>query len=88
MSEKVKKYPMRMCVGCRQMYEKKMLVRVVRGSGGEAHIDLKGKAVGRGAYVCRNTECLAKAIKTKALERALGVCIDENMKERLSEEIE
>ena len=88
MSNKTKKIPMRMCVGCRQMFEKRELVRVVRGDGGVAHIDLRGKLPGRGAYVCRNRECLNKAIKSKAIERALGVALDEQSGKMLAEEIE
>lgn len=87
MSEKSKKTPMRMCVGCRQMHEKRELVRIVRNSESVAHIDLKGKASGRGAYICKNEECLAKAIKTRAIERALDVAITDEMHKQLAEEI-
>ena len=68
---KTKKVPMRMCVGCREMKPKKELLRVVKPQEGDARIDFTGKAAGRGAYVCRSPECLKRAQKTKALERAL-----------------
>lgn len=67
----MKKIPMRMCVACRAMQPKKELVRVVRTPEGEVVIDDTGRKNGRGAYLCRNAECLKKALKTKALERAL-----------------
>ena len=66
---KPRKIPMRMCVGCHEMKPKRELQRVVRSPEGVVSIDPVGKKPGRGAYVCRNVECLKKARKTKALER-------------------
>lgn len=65
-----KKIPMRMCVGCREMKEKRALIRVVRSPEGEVSLDFKGKKPGRGAYVCRDPECLKRARKSRALEHA------------------
>ena len=70
-----KKVPMRMCVGCRTMKEKRELIRVVLPPDPDANgisIDFKGKKNGRGAYLCRDEACLTKARKTRALERALS----------------
>ena len=64
-----KKIPMRQCVGCREMKAKKELVRVVRSPEGDISLDFRGKAPGRGAYLCPQTDCLKKAIKSKALDR-------------------
>ena len=72
-----KKIPMRQCVGCREMRPKRELVRVVKSPEGEITLDFKGKAPGRGAYVCPNVDCLKKARKSKALERALDTPIPE-----------
>jgi predicted RNA-binding protein YlxR (DUF448 family) len=66
-----KKIPMRQCVGCREMKMKKELVRVVRSPEGALTLDFRGKAPGRGAYLCPSAECLKKARKSKALERSL-----------------
>ncbi len=74
-----KKIPMRQCLGCREMRPKKELIRVVRSPEGEVSLDDKGKKPGRGAYVCGNTDCLKKAIRSKALERALSVKIPEEL---------
>ena len=74
---KPKKIPMRMCVGCREMKPKAQLLRVVKPAEGEARIDRTGKASGRGAYICPRPECLKKAQKSRALERALDAKIDE-----------
>ena len=65
-----KKIPMRQCLGCREMFPNRELIRVVRSPEGEISLDFKGKAPGRGAYVCPNVDCLKKARKAKALERA------------------
>ena len=62
---------MRMCVACREMKPKKELIRVVRTPEGEVVADLTGRKNGRGAYLCRSEACLSKAVKTRALERAL-----------------
>jgi predicted RNA-binding protein YlxR (DUF448 family) len=70
-----KKIPMRQCVGCREMKMKKELVRVVRSPEGAITLDFRGKAPGRGAYLCPNCECLKKAMKSKALERSLDCAI-------------
>lgn len=66
-----KKIPMRMCIGCREMKPKRELVRVAANSAGEVAVDPTGKAPGRGAYLCKNNECLKRALKSRALERAL-----------------
>ena len=87
MPNKQRKIPMRMCVGCREMKEKKSLVRVVRLADGGTAIDLTGKAPGRGAYVCPDRECLKKAIRSKALERALETKIEESVFEQLSAQL-
>ncbi len=84
----VNKIPMRMCVGCRTMKEKRSLVRVVRTEEGSACVDPTGKMNGRGAYVCPCAECLKKAVKSRALDRALEVKITPEVMERLAEEVE
>ena len=79
MPAKPRKIPMRMCVGCREMKPKAQLLRVVKPQDGDAHIDRTGKAPGRGAYVCDDPECLKKARKSRALERALETAIGEEV---------
>jgi predicted RNA-binding protein YlxR (DUF448 family) len=66
-----KKTPMRMCVACRQMTPKKQLLRIVRTPENEIKPDPTGKLSGRGAYLCRSAQCLERAKKTRALDRAL-----------------
>jgi len=82
------KVPMRMCVGCREMKPKQELIRVVRSPEGAISMDRRGKASGRGAYICQSAECLAKAKKSRALERQLEVNIEEAVFETLALEIQ
>lgn len=85
---KVKKIPLRMCTGCMEMKPKKELIRVVKTPEGEVSVDLTGKKSGRGAYICKDKECLEKAFKAKRLSRNLDIAIDEVIYNRLREEIE
>lgn len=68
---KLKKVPMRQCVGCQEMAGKKELLRIVRTPEGSVLLDPTGKKSGRGAYIHPSRDCLAKAVKGKRLERAL-----------------
>ena len=83
-----KKIPMRQCTGCREMKPKRELIRVVRSPENEISLDFKGKAQGRGAYVCHSQECLKKAIKSKALERSLEIPIPDEIYAQLKEQME
>lgn len=68
-----KKLPMRMCTGCSEMKPKRELLRIVRDKEGNISLDLKGKASGRGAYICNSKQCFEKALKTKRIEKQLSV---------------
>lgn len=83
-----KKIPMRQCTGCREMKPKRELIRVVRSPENEISLDFKGKAQGRGAYVCPDQDCLKKAIKSKALERSLETPIPQEIYEQLRAQME
>ena len=76
---KQKKIPMRTCTGCGEQKPKKELVRVVRSPEGEISLDTTGKKPGRGAYICPNAACLAKAKKAKRLERVFACATPENV---------
>ena len=73
--QKPRKIPQRQCVGCREMKDKRVLLRIVRTPEGEILLDSTGKKSGRGAYVCPGPECLKKARRSKALERAFDTAI-------------
>lgn len=83
-----KKIPMRQCLGCREHKPKKELIRVVRSPQGEVSLDFKGKLPGRGAYVCPQAACLAKARKSRALERAFETALPAEVYEALEQQME
>lgn len=66
----MKHIPMRMCIACRQMYPQCELIRIVRDNEkGEVKLDMNKKLFGRGAYICKNAECIQKAEKKRGIER-------------------
>lgn len=83
-----KKIPMRQCLGCREMKPKRELIRVVRSPEGSISIDGKGKAPGRGAYICPSSECLKRAIKAKAISRAFELEIPQEIYDALTAQME
>ena len=83
-----KKIPQRQCMGCRERKETRELIRVVRAPDGSVSLDFRGKAPGRGAYICPDMACLKKALRSKALDRSLEVTIPEEIYARLEQEME
>ena len=83
-----KKVPMSKCVGCQEMKSKKEMIRVIRTSEGEFLLDATGRKNGRGAYLCPNSDCLAKAVKNKGLERSFKQAIPKEVYEALEKEME
>lgn len=78
---------MRMCLGCNEMKPKMELIRVVKSPEGEISLDFKGKAAGRGAYICRSTECLEKARKARRFEKSFSCRIEESVYEVMMDEL-
>ncbi len=84
---KTKKIPMRMCLGCSEMKSKKELIRVVKNKEGEISLDLTGRKAGRGAYICKDIECLRKARKAKRLEKSFECRIDDEVYDSMEAEL-
>lgn len=82
-----KKIPMRQCLGCREMKNKKEMLRVIRTPEGDVCLDATGRKNGRGAYICPSMECLKAAIKNKGIERSLNVSIPKEVYDLLAEEM-
>lgn len=82
-----RKIPVRQCVGCQEMKNKKEMIRVIRTSEQEFLLDATGKKNGRGAYLCPNQECLNKAIRNKGLERSFKQAIPKEVYEALEKEM-
>ena len=85
---KVRRIPQRQCVGCREMKDKKALIRVVKSPEGVISLDEKGRMPGRGAYVCPDVECLRRARKSRALERAFETQIPPEVYDAMEAELE
>ena len=82
-----KKVPTRRCTGCGEHFPKNTLIRVLRTPEGEIILDLTGKKNGRGAYICKNANCLKKARKSKRIESSLECAISEELYLRMEEEL-
>lgn len=78
-----KKIPARRCVACNEQKEKNNLLRIVRTPEGSIEIDQTGKKNGRGAYICKNIDCLNKIKKSKRLEKNLDISIDDDFYEEI-----
>lgn len=81
------KTPMRKCTGCGEMKNKKEMLRVLKTPEEEIVLDATGRKNGRGAYLCRSSECLKAAMKSKGLEHSLKVTIPETVYEELEKEM-
>lgn len=88
MEAKQKKIPMRQCMGCNEKRPKTELLRVVRSPEGEISLDATGRKPGRGAYLCRNLQCLKKARKSHRIDRALECTIPETVYDRMENEMQ
>lgn len=83
-----KKVPMRKCVGCGEMKNKKEMMRVLKTAENEIVLDTTGRKNGRGAYLCFCKECLQNAAKNRGLERSLKMAIPKEVYESLEREFE
>ena len=87
-SVRPRKMPLRQCTGCGERKEKKELVRIIKTPEDQIMIDLTGKKNGRGAYICRQKECLQKARKNKGLERSFKMSISPEVYDTLEKEFD
>ena len=83
-----RKMPVRQCVGCQEMKNKKEIIRIIRTNEQEFLLDTTGKKNGRGAYLCPDPECFEKAVKNKGLERSFRQTIPKEVYEMLKKEME
>lgn len=88
MPTKVRKIPMRQCMGCNEHKPKMDLLRVVRSPEGEISLDETGRKNGRGAYLCRDVKCLRKARKSRRIESNLECAIPDEVYDRMEQEME
>ena len=83
-----KKIPVRRCTGCGEHYPKNELIRILKTPEGEIVLDTTGKRSGRGAYICKNAECLKKARKQRRVEASLECSVPAEVYEKLIKELE
>lgn len=83
---KVKKTPLRQCIACRELKEKKAMLRVVKNAEGKIFLDFSGKASGRGAYICDEPDCVKKLKKSRLLDRVFSCRVDESVYAAIEEE--
>ena len=85
---KIKKIPMRQCLGCNEHKPKGELLRVVRSPEGEISLDFTGKKSGRGAYICRDVKCLRRARKSRRIDKNLDCSIPDEIYDRMEQELQ
>lgn len=84
---KIKKQPLRRCIGCGEHFEKRNLIRIVRAPDGSVSLDFTGKKSGRGAYLCRSSACFKKARKSRRAEQNLECVIPDEVYDALEKEL-
>lgn len=84
---KQRKLPLRKCLGCGEVKDKRELIRVVKSPDGEISLDLTGKKAGRGAYICADASCLSKARKAKRIDRAFDCTVPDEVYEAMEREL-
>lgn len=84
MSEK--KIPLRMCLSCRELKEKRDMLRVVKNAEGKIFIDFSSKASGRGAYICNNPDCVKKLKKQRILNKVFSCAVEDEIYTAIEEE--
>lgn len=85
---KVKKIPLRTCIACRAVKDKREMLRIVRTPDGDIKLDLTGKAAGRGAYICGDKECIKKLRKQKILNKVFSCEVDAGVYDGIEKEFD
>ncbi len=83
---KVKKTPLRQCIACRELKEKKAMLRIVKNAESKIFLDFSGKANGRGAYICDNPDCVKKLKKFRLLDKVFSCRVDDGVYAAIEEE--
>ncbi|MDE6355912.1 MAG: YlxR family protein [Clostridia bacterium] len=83
---KEKKQPLRQCIACRELKDKRSMLRVVKNREGKIFLDFSSKAAGRGAYVCDNPECIKKLKKGRLLNKNFSCAVNDEIYSAIEEE--
>ena len=84
----MKKVPLRQCIGCGEMKNKREMIRVIKTAEGEIFADATGGKNGRCTYLCPSMVCFKKAVKNKGLERSFKMAIPQEVYQALEKEME
>lgn len=84
--QKQRKIPLRQCIACRELKEKRAMLRVVKNSAGEIFLDFSGKAAGRGAYVCDRPDCITRLKAKRMIDKAFSCRVDDKVYTSIEEE--
>ena len=83
----VKKIPLRQCIGCGEMKNKREMIRILKTAEGAIALDATGRKNGRGAYLCPSMDCFLKAKKSRGLDRSFKMAVPAEVYERLEKEM-
>ncbi len=83
---KTKKVVQRQCISCRELKEKREMLRIVKNADGKIFLDFSGKAAGRGAYICNNPDCVKKLKKSRLIDRVFSCKVDDGIYSAIEEE--
>lgn len=83
---KTRKIPLRMCIACRELKEKKQMLRIVKPAEGDVFLDFSSKAAGRGAYICDNPDCILKLKKQRLLNKVFSCEVADGVYKAIEEE--
>ena len=83
----VKKIPLRQCIGCGEMKNKREMIRILKTAEGGIVLDATGRKNGRGAYLCPSMDCFLKAKKSRGLDRSFKMAVPAEVYERLEKEM-
>ena len=83
---KTKKIPLRMCIACRELKEKREMLRIVKPAEGNIFLDFSSKASGRGAYICNNPDCIKKLRKQRLINKTFSCEVDDSVYTAIEEE--
>ena len=81
-----KEIPLRMCIACRELKEKRAMLRIVKNSENKIFIDFSSKAAGRGAYICDNPDCIKKLKAKRLLNKTFSCSVDDDVYTAVEEE--
>ena len=81
-----KKNPLRQCIACRELKEKRSMLRIVKNSDGKIFIDFSSKEAGRGAYICDNPDCIKKLKKGRLLNKVFSCAVEDSIYSAVEEE--